>query len=304
MNSQPITQIKYSAWNRYRLARQSNRALLHFLGIFFSIACFLPFVVSISASLTDEKALGKNGYQLLPSEWSTYAYSLLFRSPDDLLRSYGVTFFVAIAGTLLSLLVMAPFAYALSRKGFVLRRFFSLYIFITMVFHGGLVPWYILIKQYLQLDNTVWVMIVPFLVNAWMIIILRSNFATLPQEILDAARIDGAGEWRILIQIATPMTAPSLAAMGIFTALGFWNTYYPALLFIREQTLYPLQYMLYVIQSNMEIFRANPELVGIPIPTVSLRYAMVVLIGLPILIFTLYFQRYFVKGVYLGGMKE
>jgi putative aldouronate transport system permease protein len=261
-------------------------------------------VISISASLTDEVELGKSGYALWPQKFSLAAYQLIWKAPEPLVRSYGVTTFVTVAGTVLSLVVMAPFAYALSRKDFRMRTIFSFYMFFTMVFSGGLVPWYLLIKQYLHLNNTIWVMIVPFLVNGWTVIILRSNFATIPQEILDAAKIDGAGEWRIFLQIALPMTAPTLAALGIFLALGFWNTYYPALLFIDERNLYPLQYTLYILQTNLEMFIKNPNITGISIPVVSLRYAMVVLIGAPIVFFTLFFQKYFVKGVYLGGMKE
>ena len=288
---------------RSRFFKKANRTFLHIIAIVLSIACLLPFVISISASLTDEKVLGKSGYSILPPKVSYAAYELVFKNPDALVRSYGVTFFVTIVGTVLSLAVMAPFAYALSRKDFKPRNILAFYMFFTMVFSGGLVPWYLLIKQYLHMGDSIWVMIVPFLVGGWTVIILRSNFATMPQEIIDAAKIDGAGEWRILIQIALPMTAPTLAALGIFIALGFWNTYYPALLFINDRNLYPLQYTLYILQTNMEMFTKMPELVGVQIPIVSLRFAMVVLIGAPIVFFTLFFQKYFVKGVYLGGMK-
>ncbi len=291
-------------YTRHRLANDLNRTSLHLIAILLSIVCLTPFVISISASISDEKVLGKLGYSLWPQKISLAAYQLILKAPEPLVRSYGVTFFVTVAGTLLSLTVMAPFAYALSRKDFFVRGFFSFYLFVTMVFSGGLVPWYLLIKQYLHLNDTIWVMIVPFLVNGWTVIILRSNFATIPQEILDAAKIDGASEWRILIQIALPMTGPTLAALGIFIALGFWNTYYAALLFIDERKLYPLQYTLYILQTNLEMFQKNPNITGIAIPVVSLRYAMVVLIGFPIVLFTLFFQKYFVKGVYLGGMKE
>jgi len=287
-----------------RFLKDLNRAFMHLIAITISIAALAPFVISISASFTDEKTLGKLGYSLFPPKFSTDAYQLVLKGPEALLRSYGVTTFVTVVGTLLSLAVMAPFAYALSRKEFRLRSFFGLYMFITMVFSGGLVPWYLLIKQYLHLNNTIWVMILPFLINGFTVIILRANFSTMPQDILDSAKIDGAGEWRILLQIALPMTAPTLAALGIFIALGFWNTYYPALLFIDNRNLYPLQYTLYILQTNLEMFLKNPNITGISIPVVSLRYAMVVLIGAPVLIITLFFQKYFVKGVYLGGMKE
>ncbi len=304
MTTQPLSSARYNPWNRYRLMKQVSRTLMHAVGILLSALCFLPFIVSVSASFTEEKALSKNGYGFYPPVFSAAAYDLILKVPQDILRSYAVTFFVMILGTILSLLVMAPFAYALSRRDFGPRKFFAFYVFFTMVFSGGLVPWYILIKQYLHLADTLWVMIVPFLVNGFTLIILRSSFAALPQEILDAARIDGAGEWRILTQIAVPMAAPTLAAMGIFIALGFWNTYYPALLFINDRKLYPLQYLLYIIQTNMQMFTANPNVTGISVPTISLRYAMVVLIGFPVLFFTLFFQKYFVKGVYLGGIKE
>jgi len=290
-------------YNRDRFIKDFNRALMHGIAILISLTAIVPFIVSISASFSTEKALAK-GYSLWPKEISLAAYQLIWRAPQELSRSYGVTFFVTVVGTILSLMVMVPFAYALSRDDFKPRRFFSLYLFVTMVFSGGLVPWYLLIRQYLHMNDTIWVMIVPFLVGGFTVIILRSNFAGMPSEIIDSAKIDGAGEWRILIQIATPMTAPTIAALGIFIALGFWNTYFPALLFIDNRKLYPLQYTLYILQTNLEMFIKNPNVTGITIPVVSLRYAMVVLIGAPIVFFTLYFQKYFVKGVYLGGMKE
>lgn len=290
--------------NRYRVAKNINRILLHTIAALLALAAFIPFVISISASLSSEESLAKEGYALWPNEVSYAAYNLLFKAPEDLIRSYGVTLFVTVVGTIFSMVVMAPFAYAMSRKEYSIRKFWAFYVFFTMVFSGGLVPWYILIKNYLHLGNSIWVMILPFLVNGWMIIILRANFASMPQEIIDAAKIDGAGEWRILLQLAVPMTSTTIAALMIFLALGFWNTYYPALLFIDDRKLYPLQYFLYIIQTNVDIYRTNPNITGIVIPVVSLRYALVVLVGVPVMLFALFFQRYFVKGVYLGGMKE
>ncbi len=303
-STKPMSPRAGVAYSRYRFAKDLNRGLMHMIAALLSLSAFIPFVISISASLSSEKALSKFGYSIFPKEFSLAAYQLILKAPDELVRSYGVTLFVTVAGTLLSLLVMTPFAYALSREDYKLRSFFSLYMFVTMVFSGGLVPWYLLIKQYLHMANSIWVMILPFLVSGFTVIILRSNFSSMPQEIVDAAKIDGAGEWRILGQIAIPMTAPTIAALGIFIALGFWNTYYPALLFVDNRMLYPLQYTLYILQTNLEMFQKNPNITGISIPVVSLRYAMVVLISLPIMFFVLFFQKYFVKGVYLGGMKE
>jgi putative aldouronate transport system permease protein len=293
-----------SSINRFRIAKNANRTVMHLTAIILAMVAFLPFLISISASLSSEISLAKEGYSFWPKEFSTAAYDLLFKAPEDLIRSYGVTLFVTVVGTVMSMAVMAPFAYAMSRKDFGIRKFWAFYVFFTMVFSGGLVPWYILIKNYLHLGNSIWVMILPFLVNGWMIIILRANFSTMPQDILDAAKIDGAGEWRILLQLAIPMTATTIAALSIFLALGFWNTYYPALLFIDDRKLYPLQYFLYIIQTNVDIYRTNPNITGIVIPVVSLRYALVVLVGVPVMLFALFFQRYFVRGVYLGGMKE
>ena len=290
--------------NRYRIAKTANRTFMHLIAITLALAAFIPFLISISASLSSEVSLAKEGYSLFPKEVSTAAYDLLFKAPEELIRSYGVTLFVTVVGTIMSMAVMAPFSYAMSRKDFSMRKFWAFYVFFTMVFSGGLVPWYILIKNYLHLGNSIWVMILPFLVNGWMIIILRANFSTMPQDILDAAKIDGAGEWRILLQLAIPMTATTIAALSIFLALGFWNTYYPALLFIDDRKLFPLQYFLYIIQTNVDIYRTNPNITGIVIPVVSLRYALVVMVGVPVMLFALFFQRYFVRGVYLGGMKE
>jgi len=211
---------------------------------------------------------------------------------------------VTLVGSSLGLLIMAMLAFALARRDFKFRKPLSFYVFFTMLFNGGLVPWYILITQYLHLKNTIFALILPYLVIPWFVLLLRTYFAGLPTELFEAAKIDGASEWRIFYKIAIPLSTPALATVGLFSMLQYWNDWWLALLFIDDKKLYPLQYLLYTIQSNIDAISQNPEMnMGIIIPTQGVRMAMAVLAIGPIVFAFLFVQRYFVRGITLGGIK-
>jgi len=264
-----------------------------------------PFLMLVSSSLTSEAALSKFGYNILPREFSVEAYRFMFRDSTQLFRSYGVTIFVTVVGTTLGLSIMSMLAYALSRREFALRRLLSFYVFFTMLFNGGLVPWYILITQYLGMRNTIWVLILPMLVIPWYVLLLRTFFAGLPNELFEAARIDGASEWTIFTRLAIPLSTPALATIGLFHALGYWNDWWHALLFIDDRRLAPLQYLMYIIQSNIDAIATDPNVITqTVIPSQAVRMAMAVLAIGPIIFAFLFAQKYFVRGVTLGGLKE
>jgi putative aldouronate transport system permease protein len=303
----------YSQELRERKRRDTDAVLgwlarnaVHIVLLIISLLCLIPLLLIISASFTDEIALTRNGYTLIPSEFSTQAYATIFRNPTVIIGAYAITIFVTVVGTTIGVFMMSMLAYALSRPDFVLRKPLSFLVFFTMLFNGGIVPYYVLMTQYLRLQDSVAALIMPYLVVAFYVLILRTYFATIPTDLIDAARVDGAGEFRIFLSIALPLAKPAIATIALFTALNYWNDWTTALYFIRDPHLFPLQYLLYIVQSNIEAMQLQSAVGNIstgPVPTQSARMAMAVLATGPAAIFFLFFQRYLVRGVTLGAFK-
>lgn len=281
------------------------RLFAHLVLGLLSAACLMPLILILSASFSDEVALIKDGYSFWPSDWSLLAYRYLLGEPGQILRAYMITTVVTVFGTAAGLLMMALIAYPLSRRSFAFRGPISFLLLFTMLFNGGLIPFYILMTRYLRLTDTIWALILPGLVNVFWIIILRTYFAQLPDELFDAARIDGAGEWRIFFQVVLPLSTPALATIGFFTAIGYWNNWQNALFFIRDQELVPLQFLLYRIFNDIEQIRTNPDFVtaNIQVPTQPLRMAMAILATGPAALAFLFAQRYLVRGITVGSFK-
>lgn len=287
----------------YRDRERRGRFAIHVVLLLLSVAFLLPLILVISASLSDEGAISTYGYTLIPRRLSLFAYQYILQSPDQVLRAYGVSLVVTVVGSGLSLLVMALLAYALARRDFALRKPFSFYVFFTMIFNGGLVPFYILVTHYLHLQDTLLALILPFVVVPWFVLLLRTYFAGLPHELIEAAKIDGAGEWRIFFQIVAPLSTPALATVGLFSMLLYWNDWFLGLLFINNPHLFPLQYLLYQLLTNIDFLASNPQTVGAAIPAQSVRMAMAVLAIGPIAFAFLFLQRFFIRGITLGGLK-
>lgn len=279
------------------------KLFLHSILILISLACLLPAWLVVSASFTDDKALVKNGYTLIPSQFSTFAYEYILSYPTQILRAYGVTLAVTITGTLLGLAITASYAYTLSRTDFALSKPLSMFTYFPMLFGGGLVAYYLLVTNYLHLKNTLAALVAPYLVIPFYVFMLRSFFKTLPAELLDAARVDGASEFRIFLEIVLPLSKPALATIGLFLILGYWNDYMTALYFINDSKLFPLQYLLYQINASASAIATNPQLAGQPVPLQPVRMAMVVLTTGPAAIAFLLVQKYMVKGLTLGAFK-
>ncbi len=260
-------------------------------------------ILVVAVSFSEEKALALEGYRLYPVGFTTFAYTYILKNPQQILGAYGVTALVTIVGTFVGLLVCSLLAYPLARKDFKFRGVLSFYVFFTLLFNGGMVPFYILVTQYLGLKDNLLALIMPYLATAWFVLILRTSFAQLPTELLDAARIDGAGEWRIFFRIVLPLSKPVLATIGLFFVLRYWNDWFLALLFIDKPALFPLQYLLQVLMRNMSVLASNPQTMGEPIPTQSARMAMAVLASGPALFVFLLLQKYFVRGITIGGLK-
>lgn len=277
----------------------------------FALCCVFPFLFITIISFTDEKTLARNGYRLVPEQWSLEAYRYIFKAGDQLLRSYGVTIMVTVIGTIVSLAATAMFAYAISRKSFKYRNFFAFFAFFTMLFNGGLVPTYIVVTQLLQLKDTIWALILPLAVNAFYIMILRTFFSTsVPDAIIESGKIDGAGEFGTFFRLVMPLSLPGLATIGLFSTLGYWNDWFNALLYIDKPNLVPLQSMLMRIENSMQFILQNTNNPAIGVETLqslpqdTSRMAMVVLATVPIVFAYPFFQQYFVQGLTIGAVKE
>ncbi|HAP8969865.1 TPA: carbohydrate ABC transporter permease [Enterococcus faecium] len=280
--------------------------------ILFTLSCIFPFIFVIVISLTDEKALQLNGYELLPAQWSTDAYQYLIQDGGQLLRSLGVTIMITVIGTLITVFMTGTYAYVLSRASFPYRKFFTFYLFFTMLFAGGMVPSYLVMTKMLGLKNTIWALILPLAFSPYNVIILRTFFKkSIPESIIESAKMDGCSEFRVFFQIVLPLAIPGVATIGLFSSLGYWNDWFNALLYIDTNKLIPLQYLLMKIQNSMEFLANNNDItltqqqaIQNSLPQESTRMAMVVVATLPIAIVYPFFQKYFVQGLTIGGVKE
>jgi len=311
LNYQTIPKArKNKKYNPHGLGKGTNIIMNIILAIF-AIMCVFPFIYVIIISFSNEKSLESKGFQLIPDKWSTDAYTYLYHMGSQLLNSYGITIVVTVLGTIISVLMISFYAYAISRNQFKYRKFFTFLAFFTMLFSGGLVPFYIVTTQFLHLRNTIWALILPLAVNAFYILIMRTFFQrSVPESILESARIDGASEWRIFFQIVFPLSLPGIATIALFSTLGYWNDWFNALLFIDNPKLVPLQSLLMKIENNLEFIRQNTEISASQqsllqsLPQDAAKMAMVVIATLPIAVAYPFFQKYFIRGLTIGGVKE
>ncbi len=267
----------------------------------------IPFIFVIAISLTDEQVLSKFGYSFIPKKFSASAYVYIVKAGSDIIRSYGNTIIITVVGTIIGVLLIGTYAYALSRKTYAYRKFFTMVITIPMLFGGGMVATYMVIARLLKLSNTLWALILPMAMNSFNIIVLRTFFNTsIPDAVVESAKIDGASEWRLFFQIVIPMSLPGFATIALFLTLGYWNDWFNALLYIEKKSMEPLQKFLMSIEQDMQFLRSEGAKLGIVVdnmPEDSLRMAIVVISTVPILIAYPFFQRYFVNGLTVGAVK-
>jgi len=291
--------------------KTSDRIILNLFGVIcvsiLAIVCLLPFVLILSASLTDETSIIQEGFRLIPSKWSFHAYEMLFKYPKQLIQAYFVTITITTIGTVAGLFLTSMTAYALQRQDFKWRNQFAFFFFFTTLFSGGLVPYYLLIINYLHLKDSIAVLIVPGLLNVFHIIIMKTFMRSIPDAITESAKIDGAGDFKIFIRLILPLSKPALATIGLFSALGIWNDWYTSLLFITDDKLMPLQYYLYRMLGNMnglkQALLQSGAVVNIELPTESLKMAMTIVATGPIFLVYPFVQRYFVQGLTVGAVK-
>lgn len=271
------------------------------------LACLIPFILILSGSFTAESAIMVKGYNLWPPEFSTEAYELLFKAPKTILTSYVVTICVTAVGTFLGLMFTSMCSFVLYRKDFKWRNGFAFFFFFTTLFGGGLVPWYILIVRYLGWKDTYMVLVVTGLFNVFYIILMRSFMtSSIPISLVESARIDGAGDFRIFIRIMLPLLKPALATIGLFIALAYWNQWYITMLFINKESMYTLQFFLYKLLNSIRFAQLAAAESGIPMPQMpseSFKLAMTVVATGPIIFLYPFVQKYFVSGITIGAVK-
>jgi multiple sugar transport system permease protein/putative aldouronate transport system permease protein len=274
------------------------------IGIF-AIYCLIPFWTVVVNSFASEQSLVRYGYLLFPKEFSLEAYRLLLKT-DVVFNAYAVTLFVTAVGTILSMIVTCAMAYALSVKTVKYRNHIAFYVFFAMLFKGGLVPTYILITKYLHLQDTVWVLIIPALLNPWNMFLLRNFFKTIDEALAESAKIDGANDMYILFRIILPVSLPAIATISLFYALAYWNEWYRAMLYISDENLHPLQYLIMKIVRNLDFANQISDQVTIPgyvVPSYTTRLATTVVTIGPIIFLYPFLQKYFVKGLLVGSVK-
>jgi len=287
----------------------ATNAFMNLLMIIICILALIPIYVIIISSVTSESALTANGYRLWPEEFATVAYKFLFAQGSIVLTAYKNTIISTLVGTLMSVVMVGLYAYAISRDNFKFRTFFTFYAFFTMLFGGGLVAYYMVTRQILHIQNSLWALFLPSIFSPFWVIVMRTFYkATVPNEILESARIDGAGEWRILIQIVVPLAVPGLATVALFSAIGIWNNFFNSLLLVDDAKYYSLQYTIYTTLNNIRFLLENADrLAGLvnvsDLPSQTFRMAMAVVTVGPIILAYPFFQRYFVRGLTIGAVK-
>lgn len=271
--------------------------------------CVLPVILVAVVSFSSEQSIFQNGYSFFPTSLSLDAYRFFLKLGDQIYRSYGITLFVTVVGTLFSLGVTTMLSYVLSRPDYRYGKVITFLLLFTMLFNGGLVPSYMVNTQLLGLRDSIWALILPMSLNVFYVIVLRTFFKGIPLEIIDAAHIDGAGEFGTFIRIVLPLSKPGIATIGLFTVIAYWNDWFLGMLYIFETKKYPIQTLLQSMQNSLEALTqsSNNALeyseMAKNAPTDSARMALTVLVVVPVLLAYPFFQKYFVKGLTVGGVK-
>lgn len=282
--------------------------VMGFIMLLLVLACLLPFFLLIASSFSSEAALTKYGYSFIPRDFTLKAYKYIWNVKEDVIRAYCMSLLVTSVGTILSVIMTTLFAYPLSRKDLPGRKFISFFIFFTMLFNGGFVPTYLIYSKIFHINDTIWALIVPYLLmNAFFIIMVRSYFnSNIPEEVIEAAMLDGLNDINILVRIVVPMSKPIIGTISLMTAIGYWNNWTNAVYFIQtKRELFGIQNYLNSVLNNISFLQshANPGVNISELPNISIRMALAVIALLPILIAYPFFQKSFVGGITVGSVK-
>lgn len=279
--------------------------------ILLSAGILYPLFLVLGISLSSENSLVTEGYRMIPKEFSLAAYRYIWESKGMILRAYGITIFSTVFGAVCSVLTVAMYAYPLSRKDFKHRKKFAFLVLFTMLFHAGMVPWYMVCTQILHIQNTIWALILPYIVDAWSVLIMRTFFMTsIPAALIESAKIEGAGELKIFFKVVLPLALPGLATIGLFSILKYWNDWYLPLMLTTKSSLRTLQFLLQSMIANIEMLSENSQYMGgsleqlANMPKEGARMALCVISIGPIVMAYPFLQRYFISGLTVGAVKE
>ena len=293
-----------------RISARAN-ILLNIMFLILALICVIPAVLVVSISFSAEQSITDYGYRLIPKIISLDGYGYLLKQGALIIRALGVSLFVTIVGTALGTLLTTLMGYVLSRPDYKLNGFLTMLVFIPMVFNGGLVSTYFIVSQFLHLKNTLWALILPLSVSSFNVVICRTFFkTTIPEELIESAKMDGATQFKIFFQIVLPISLPVIATIGLFLCFAYWNDWYQSMLYIDNQRLYSLQALLNAIMTNINMLAQNAATMGASMadmvanmPKEAARMAIVVIIGLPIACAYPFLQKYFISGLTVGAVK-
>ena len=303
-------------WFRRREPNQLSPAantVINVLFLLYAAACVLPILVILGISFSSEESIVRYGYSIIPKTFSIKAYDLLFKDGVTIVRAYGVTLFTTIVGMSMCVVTVCLYAYPLSRSTFKFRRFFTFFLFITMLFNGGLVASYVVNTNLLGLRDNIWIMVFPAGFNAFWVIVMRTFYKTqIPESLIESAKIDGAGEWYILLKVVLPLSLPGIATVALFSTIGIWNDFFLNLLYIRNPELYNLQRLIQQTLSSITtlrdiVFRIGNAGITIDLtnlPNETFRMAICIVTIGPIVLTYPFFQKYFIRGLTIGAIKE
>ena len=273
----------------------------------FSILCLIPFILMISTSFSTESLITKTGFAIIPKGFTTFAYDLLFQNSRQLVGAYVVSIIMTGAGTLIGLFIISMTGYAIQRKDFPFRNQISFYIYFTTLFSGGLVPFYLLVSKYMGLKDNYLAVFLPLLLSPWLIILMKNFIKSIPFEITESGKIDGAGDITIFLKLILPMLKPALATIGLFIALGYWNEWYNSMLFLSSSVEFrPLQFHLYNVVNKVMALKnsvAGSNVPQVSFPLETLKMATAVVATGPIIFLYPFAQKYFISGITIGAVK-
>lgn len=287
-----------------------QQTLMHLFMIILVLCCVLPFILMVMASFTEEQTLIRNGYSFFPEKFSLETYRYIFRSANTIFKGYFMTIFVTVVGTLCNISMTVLFAYPLSRKDLPYRSGLSFFLFFTMLFNGGLVPTYMMYANTFHIKNTIWALIIPSLMmNAFYVIMMRSFFtSSIPDSLIEAAKLDGASEMKILTRVILPLSKPMLVTLVLMVGLNYWNDWMNGMYYVNDNSLNTIQMILNNMIQNVEFLSRSASVLGadaakIKMPTVGIRMGIAVIAVLPVMVIYPFLQKYFVKGIVVGGVK-
>ena len=286
-----------------------GRFLVHVFVILFAFLCLYPFLMVVGGSLMTNSEVLRSGFKVFPDEVTFASYKMLLGNGNLILNGYKITVFVTVVGTFFSIAVNGMMGYVLSRRRLAGRRILNLYVLLTMLFNGGMVPWYMICTRYLHLKDSIWALIVPSVVSAWYIFLIRNYFTGVPEEMYESAKLDGAGEFKIFSKIYLPLGKPVIATVVLFAALGFWNDWWLGLMLIDDSAKQPLQMLLRTMMSNIQFLQtmsqqsSEVQALLASVPGDGVKMAMVIVTTGPIILLYPFIQKYFMKGIMVGAVK-